>query len=85
MLPFADFLKVFSIVLRLTIRFFNETGVKHKAERRALLEKKKEHEYQLMCQRQMTMQAVLRQEISTQVCREFQVNPQSYQMSAVFY
>ena len=45
LLSFEGYLKVFSVAQRLTLRFFNESSVAHKAERRALLEAKKEKEY----------------------------------------
>lgn len=49
-ISFDQFLGLYTVIIRLTIRFFNQSNVQHKIDRRALLKAKKEKEYQLMCQ-----------------------------------
>lgn len=72
---FKDFLKVWTTILRLTVRFFNENNVQAKAERRALLEAGKEREYQMKVQQQMTRQTIIRNTISMEVIAAFGITP----------
>ena len=84
-IPFDKYMQIFTVTVRLSIRFFNESNVKHKAERRALLQAKKEKEYQLKCQENMKRATIIRQTISQEVNKAFGIGAQIYNATSLYY
>ena len=63
------------------MRYLKEHQAKDKAERRKLLQAKKENEYQILCQQHLSHHTIMRNAISAEVIKEFGLSLEAFNAS----
>lgn len=84
-LQYTTFMKIFSALLRLSLRFSKEKNPDYKAKRREFLTKGQEKEYAMCIQEYMRKQNILKSMILETLLKKFEVSPQLYNKSQQFY